>query len=350
MSSHPQQPYGSGPQPGGYGQQPPGQGYGQQQPGSYGSGPSAPQSPTSFPQGGYGPQGGQSAAGYPGQPHGQGYPQQSAPQPGSQQGPQHGGYGGQPGGSPYGGQPGSPPQHAGPSQQQHPGPQAAQHPAPGQPGQPSGPYGSSPAPGAKRSRTPLLIGGGALALVLVLGLLGWFLWPSLAKQPTLAQDKVEQVYNPAIGGMGNRKDVKPRPASGYFKTSSKDECVIQVGNVLAGGQVVMPIDSVADGGASEHGWFVLFSTPDDAKATMKTLNSTLTSCRGGGLKAGSSSTRSAPAWYTYDGPFDATDKTPSAQVVAVQYGNTITVSTPQAAKSPATYAKQLKDRIDSLTA
>lgn len=149
-----------------------------------------------------------------------------------------------------------------------------------------------------------------------------------------------------LGGLRNdSKDRGPKRASEYFTSSSTDDCIVQVGAVLKQGDAVMPLETVPDRDRG-YGLLVLYTTPDAAKTTVMTLDAAMISCRGGAMTATGSEPKQSPAWYTYDGRLSA--EIPVAQLIVVQYGNTVTLSSSGSPMAAAPYAAELKKRVDAL--
>jgi len=255
---------------------------------------------------------------------------------------------------PYQGQPPQPYQGQ-PAQpgQPYPGQQAyAPQPylPPGATTSPGQGYATPPTPPSPKPRSPrgALIALSAAVLVVVLGLVAWFVVvPLLQTGPTLAREKISAIYDPAMGSLGNDAASTSTDPATLFPAGTAGACTDGMHDALASASAARAIADTKTKGMGETGYVALYGSVDQAKQAVKAADASLLSCTG--FTSTKGRLGSSPAYRDYDGrvTVGATNRSYTSATL-VQYGNVVAVTFVVGITFAADRADRLKTRVDSL--
>lgn len=251
----------------------------------------------------------------------------------------------------------------GPPQGQPPAWGAAQPPPPRYQGQPPQPYlppgatispgqgyATPPTPPSPKPRSPrgALIALSAAVLVVVLGLVAWFVVvPLLQTGPTLAREKISAIYDPAMGSLGNDAASTSTDPATLFPAGTAGACTDGMHDALASASAARAIADTKTKGMGETGYVALYGSVDQAKQAVKAADASLLSCTG--FTGTKGRLGSSPAYRDYDGrvTVGATNRSYTSATL-VQYGNVVAVTFVAGITFAVDRADRLKTRVDSL--
>ncbi|MGV8850128.1 MAG: hypothetical protein ACOH16_11355, partial [Propionibacteriaceae bacterium] len=221
----------------------------------------------------------------------------------------------------------------------------------GQPPQPYYGQGYAPPPipvsPKPRSRTPL-IALSAAVLVVVLGLVAWFVVvPLLQTGPTLDSGKIGAIFDPALGSIGYDPTVTTTDPAVLFPAASPTGCTEGMRAALARSTVALTLMDTKTKGMSEQGYVALYATVAEAKQAAQEIDASLLTCPG--FAGDANRLGRSPGYRDYTGSLKvAGAKTSYTSATLAQYGNVVTVTVVAGITFAIDRANRLKERMDSV--
>ncbi len=185
-------------------------------------------------------------------------------------------------------------------------------------------------------------------LLVVLGLVAWLVVvPMLQTGPTLDASKINALYDPAQGTLGNDAKATSTDPATLFPAGPTTRCTEGMRAALARSGVARTISDTKTKGMGETGYVALYPTVDQAKKAASDIDASLLTCSG--FSGGKSRLGSSPGYRDYTGSmtFAATSRSYTSATL-VQYGNAVAVSFVAGITFAVDRADNLKTRMDSL--
>jgi hypothetical protein len=201
-------------------------------------------------------------------------------------------------------------------------------------------------PKRRGPRAALLVLGGAVLLV-VLGLVAWLVVvPMLQTGPTLDPSKINALYDPAQGTLGNDGTTTSTDPAVLFPTTTS-ACTTGMRTALARSTAARAISDTKTKGMGETGYVALYATVAEAKAAVKDIDTSVLTCST--FSGSTSRLGSSPAYRDYTGKMTigATSRSYTTMTL-VQYGNAVAVTFVAGITFAVDRADNLKTRMDGL--